>query len=253
MSSGAGPRGIEITGGLTESSDRSELRTVFGAFGPLDACWVVHGEDRHVGYLRFRQSHSAKAAADACSRGTVSLAKGPPLVCRLWARPQDQSVVEAPPEVAASRTEYGGGRRRSPSWGFKNRRKALCGESEKRGRSRSSGGSSSCFCVAQSTVRQCHTPLAARSARRGLLEVSNMPPNESSRALEYLLEILSHSIEMLPDYDGSKGAAVVKAWTHAPGVCRMELQSSRLVESTARVVDGIVLLGQTLMARVVPA
>lgn len=87
-----------------------------------------------------------------------------------------------------------------------------------------------------------------------VLEVRNMPVTNESKPEapeEYLLDMLNQTLEILPDYDRSKGPAVVRTWAQGPGICRMELQSPQLVRSAARVVDGLVFFGNRLSTQLV--
>lgn len=63
---------------------------------------------------------------------------------------------------------------------------------------------------------------------------------------EKLLEMLNPTLEILPGFDAAHGKAVTRAWTHAPGVCRMALQNPKLLRSAARIVDGLVFFGRAL-------
>uniref|UniRef100_A0A7S4S892 RRM domain-containing protein n=1 Tax=Alexandrium monilatum TaxID=311494 RepID=A0A7S4S892_9DINO len=314
MATRAGPCGLELVSGLPQGASRFEVKSLFEAFGPVDACWVISKEEATVGYMRFRCPSSAKAAATACGRGEVRVA-GSPIRGKLWERLEAAQVAElpSPPEPAPSVVFIGAttvkakdGRR---SWSQGHRRQERRRRDRERAvRARRSGSrSSSCYSVRLQTPPQgppeaAQPPRAAQPLRAALppqaapaaappspvsvastkvpaqawaappqapappaqrapvrqpapqpaklfLEVGNLP--QDSQSLEDLLEILSPSLETLPDYDRAKGPAVVSVSTLTPGVCRIELQSPRLVESAVRVVDGIMLLERRLEARAV--
>mmetsp|Transcript_36788 Transcript_36788/g.80391 ORF Transcript_36788/g.80391 Transcript_36788/m.80391 type:complete len:145 (-) Transcript_36788:58-492(-) len=66
---------IEIVEGLTEYSNRVNLKSVFSQFGEVEVCWVPPPNQRQdvFAFIRFRNRETAATALQACQNGAVFL------------------------------------------------------------------------------------------------------------------------------------------------------------------------------------
>eukprot|EP00927_Polykrikos_kofoidii_P043777 TRINITY_DN3786_c0_g1_i2.p1 TRINITY_DN3786_c0_g1~~TRINITY_DN3786_c0_g1_i2.p1 ORF type:complete len:343 (+),score=80.69 TRINITY_DN3786_c0_g1_i2:111-1139(+) len=69
---------IDLVQGITELSNRAQVKALFEQFGEVTACWLPprglrEGPKCERGYVKFSRSHAAEAAFEACKDGKVIL------------------------------------------------------------------------------------------------------------------------------------------------------------------------------------
>lgn len=86
-----------------------------------------------------------------------------------------------------------------------------------------------------------------------LLEVTNLPDLNGKGAPpeQYLAEMFNPTLRILPEFDSGRGQPVRRAWSPAPGVIVIEMQSAGLRDSTVRTLDGFDLFEKRLRLRAI--